>query len=353
MITQRQHDILNLIVDLFVQTREPVGSKSLQERIESSSATIRNDMARLESMGLLEKAHTSSGRKPSLAGFKYFIEHLMEDGRIDEQDAYQVIKAFDFEAFKLEDLLQTASQVLTDLTGYTAVTLDVEAKEQTLTGFKIVQHSSHDALAILVLDASKPVTVQFAIPKNFLSRDLLTLENLVQERLLDKSVLEIHYRLRTEIPQVVQKYFVTTDNVLDLFDYIFSELFHESVFVAGKVHSLTYASLKTYQFLDNPQEVASLLRACLPEEQMTSIDLADRFEQDLGQVSVIQQKFLIPYRGFGQLSLIGPVEMDYPRLLSLIKLVSKVLAVKLGDYYRYLSSNHYEVEKGDDYVRRP
>ncbi|TWS94093.1 heat-inducible transcriptional repressor HrcA [Streptococcus sp. sy018] len=352
MITQRQSDILNLIVDLFVQTHEPVGSKSLQEMIESSSATIRNDMARLEKIGLLEKAHTSSGRKPSLAGFKYVIEHSMQEGRLDEADAYQVIKAFDFEAFKLEDLLQTASRLLADMTGYTAVTLDVEAKEQTLTGFKIVQHSSHDALAIMVLDASKPVTIQFAIPKNFLSRDLLVLENLVNERLLDKSVLEIHYKLRTEIPQVVQKYFVTTDNVLDLFEYIFSELFRESVFIAGKVNSLSYANLKTYQFLDNNQEVANLLREQMQEDEMTHIDLADQLKQDLGQVGVIQQKFLIPYRGFGQLSLIGPVEMDYRRLISLIKLVSKVLAVKLGDYYRYLNSNHYEVEKGDDYVGR-
>ena len=216
MITQRQNDILNLIVELFTRHHEPVGSKALQDMIASSSATIRNDMGKLEQLGLLEKAHTSSGRMPSRAGFQYFVNHSLNLEHIDEEDVYQVVKAFDFEAFKLEDILERASQVLADLTGYTSVILDVEPTSQQLTSFDIVQLSSHDALAVLTLDQSKPVTVQFAIPKNFLARDLEVLKRLVDERFVDQTVLAIHYKLRTEIPQVVQRYFTTTDNILDL-----------------------------------------------------------------------------------------------------------------------------------------
>ena len=119
MITQRQSEILNLIVELFTQTHEPIGSKTLQATIDSSGATIRNDMAKLEKLGLLEKAHTSSGRMPSAAGFKYFVEHSLSLDSIDERDIYQVVKAFDFEAFKLDDILQLANfdhnQILTPL----------------------------------------------------------------------------------------------------------------------------------------------------------------------------------------------------------------------------------------------
>ncbi|WP_032801863.1 HTH domain-containing protein, partial [Streptococcus sobrinus] len=77
MITQRQNDILSIIVELFTQTHEPVGSKALQAYISTSSATIRNDMAILEKIGLLEKAHTSSGRLPSRQGFQYYVSHLL------------------------------------------------------------------------------------------------------------------------------------------------------------------------------------------------------------------------------------------------------------------------------------
>lgn len=343
MITPRQNDILNSIVDLFTQTHEPVGSKALQATIDSSSATIRNDMAKLEKLGLLEKAHTSSGRMPSPAGFKYFVEHSLSLDSIDEQDIYQVIKAFDFEAFKLEDILQKASQVLTDMTGYAAVILDVEPARQKLTAFDIVQLSNHDALAVMTLDESRPATIQFAIPKNFLTRDLLTLKEIVDERFWGRSVMDIHYKLRTEIPQIVQKYFTTMDNVLNLFDYIFAELFKETVFVSGKVQSLEYANLLTYQFLDNEQSVALALRSSLKEDEMATVQVADSKEAALANLTVLTHKFLIPYRGFGLLSLIGPIDMDYRRSVSLVNVIGRVLAMKLGDYYRYLNSNHYEV----------
>lgn len=343
LITQRQNDILSIIVELFSQTHEPVGSKALQDVIATSSATIRNDMARLEKLGFLEKAHTSSGRKPSLAGFKYFAEQSLNCERIDEQDAYQVVRAFDFEAFKLEDLLAKAATILADLTGFTGVVLDVEPQRQCLTGFEIVKLSAHDALAVLTLDESKSVTVQFAIPKHFLPKDLVVLKSLVLDRLVGQSVLEIHYKLRTEIPQIIQRYFKITDNVLDLFDYIFSALFQETVFVSGKVRSLDYASFDTYQFLDNEQDIAMCIRRLLTEEEQLSIQIAESDEAALSKTTVISRKFLIPYRGFGMMTLIGPVEMDYRRNVSLIHLVSKVLTAKLADYYRYLNRNHYEV----------
>ena len=343
MVTERQNEILNLVVDIFTKTHEPVGSKALQDVIQSSSATIRNDMAALEKQGLLEKAHTSSGRMPSRAGSQYFFQNSLDLELIDEQDVYQVVKAFDFEAFKLDDILDATAKLLAQMTGYTAVIQDVEPTRQRLTGFEIVPLSNHDALAVLTLDESKPVTVQFAIPKNFLTSDLEIFHQLVQERFIGNTVLDIHYRLRTEIPQIVQRYFKTTDNVLDLFDYVFSQLFQELVFVEGKVSSLTYADLQTYQFLDNPQHVALELRGGMPEDQMTQILVAESQEKALKNVTVISHKFLVPYRGMALMHVIGPVEMDYRRVISLVNVIGRVLVMKLTDYYRYLNSNHYEV----------
>lgn len=88
VVTERQNEILNLIIDIFTKTHEPVGSKALQDSINSSSATIRNDMAALEKQGLLEKAHTSSGRKPSVAGFQYFVKHSLSFDRLAENELY-------------------------------------------------------------------------------------------------------------------------------------------------------------------------------------------------------------------------------------------------------------------------
>lgn len=343
MITQRQNDILSVIVDLFIQTQEPVGSKALQEVIASSSATIRNDMARLEKLGLLEKAHTSSGRLPSRAGFQYFVSNCLTYEQTVEEDIYKVVKAFDFEAFKLDDLLLTASQLLADMTGYTAVVLDVEPRRQHLTGFEVVPISTHDALAVLTLDGSKPVTVQFAIPRNFLAKDLASLKALVQERLLNQTLLEVHYKLRTEIPQVIHRYFAVTDKVLDLLDYLFAPVFEDDPHIAGKVAALTYADLETYRFLDNSRAVALAIRDSMTEEETSKIVVGNHPDSQLANLTVISQKVLVPYRGFASLTLIGPINLPYKRVLGLMDVIGKVLTMKLSDYYRYLSSNHYEV----------
>ena len=343
MVTERQNEILNLIIDIFTKTHEPVGSKALQESIQSSSATIRNDMAVLEKQGLLEKAHTSSGRKPSVAGFQYFVKHSLSFDRLAENELYEVIKAFDREFFKLEDVFQQAADVLSMLSGCTVVALDVEPSQQRLTAFDIVILSQHTALAVFTLDESNTITSQFMIPRNFLRGDLIQLKELIQERFLGQTVLDIHYKIRTEIPQIIQRYFTTTDNVMDLFEHIFSDIFKENVIVSGKVKLLNFSDLKSYQFFDQPQKVAFEIRDSLAEDQMQTVRVADSRESSLANLTLISSKFLIPYRGFGMLAVIGPVNLDYQRVVSQLNVVNRVLTMKLTDFYRYLSSNHYEV----------
>ena len=343
MVTERQNEILNLIIDIFTKTHEPVGSKALQESIQSSSATIRNDMAVLEKQGLLEKAHTSSGRKPSVAGFQYFVKHSLSFDRLAENELYEVIKAFDREFFKLVDVLQQAADVLSMLSGCTVVALDVEPSQQRLTAFDIVILSQHTALAVFTLDESNTITSQFMIPRNFLRGDLIQLKELIQERFLGQTVLDIHYKIRTEIPQIIQRYFTTTDNVMDLFEHIFSDIFKENVIVSGKVKLLNFSDLKSYQFFDQPQKVAFEIRDSLAEDQMQTVRVADSRESSLANLTLISSKFLIPYRGFGMLAVIGPVNLDYQRVVSQLNVVNRVLTMKLTDFYRYLSSNHYEV----------
>jgi len=250
VVTERQNEILNLIIDIFTKTHEPVGSKALQDSINSSSATIRNDMAALEKQGLLEKAHTSSGRKPSVAGFQYFVKHSLSFDRLAENELYEVIKAFDHEFFNLEDILQQAADLLTKLSGCTVVALDVEPSRQRLTAFDIVVLSQHTALAVFTLDESNTITSQFMIPRNFLKEDLDRLKGLVRERFLGQTVLDIHYKIRTEIPQIIQRYFTTTDNVIQLFEHIFGDIFKENVILSGKVQLLEFSDLSAYQFFD-------------------------------------------------------------------------------------------------------
>ena len=343
MITERQQAILNRIVDIFTKTHEPVGSKALQEVISASSATIRNDMAALEKQGLLEKAHTSSGRMPSIAGYQYFVQHSLSYESLAEDELYQVVRAFDQEFFHLDDILNQAASVLANLTGCTVLALDVEPTHQRLTAFEIVVVSQHAALAIMTLDDARTVTQQFVIPRSLLPEDLERLRDLVRERFLGQTVLNVHYKIRTEIPQILQRYFTVTDNLLELFDHLFEPLFQEQVALAGKVNLLKFADQETFQHFEDLQQVAFEVRDKFPEGQSQFVRVADPLLNGLEDLTLITSSFLIPYRGFGLLALVGPVNLDYQRVVNLINLVTRVLTMKLTDFYRYLSSNHYEV----------
>ena len=101
--------------------------------------------------------------------------------------------------------------------------------------------------------------------------------------------------------------------------------------------------LAAYQFFDQPQKVALEIREGLREDQMQNVRVADSQESCLADLAVISSKFLIPYRGVGILAIIGPVNLDYQQLINQVNVVNRVLTMKLTDFYRYLSSNHYEV----------
>ncbi|WP_096817315.1 heat-inducible transcriptional repressor HrcA [Lactococcus fujiensis] len=346
MITDRQRRILNLIVSLYSKDRNPIGSKALLDEIHASSATIRNDMKVLEELGFIQKEHTSSGRVPSVSGYKYYVENVLTLEEFSQNDLFQVMKAFDGEFYRLIDLFQTAADTLSSLTGLTSFVLNIPQREQMLASFELVMLDNHSVLSVITLGTGEVRTNQFSMPKSMTDLDLQTFSNLVKERLLGKKVLDIHYTLRTEIPQIVQRYFKVTSDALQLFETVFKDLFTEQLISGGRQNLFDYSSenlSKLYRLLTNDELMIHEIREVTDNNEMRSVEFNKK--DFLKNFTILNQKFVIPYRGLGSLTLIGPVEMDYRQTLSVLDLVAKVLSMKLADYYRYLDGNHYEIRK--------
>lgn len=107
MITERQQNILRLIIQNYTNTGLPVGSKKLMEDgIASSSATIRNDMKALEEYGLLAKTHSSSGRIPSMAGYRYYVDHLLQPTQVEENELRRIRQSFGKEFHEINDIIR-------------------------------------------------------------------------------------------------------------------------------------------------------------------------------------------------------------------------------------------------------
>ena len=141
MLTPRRVEIFKAIVDEFIKTAEPVGSKTLQKKyhLPYSSATIRNDMQVLEEMGYLEKTHTSSGRIPSTLGYKFYCENMLADSNVDEKMEVAIRHAFEAQNMNMEEAVQASCRILSEMTNMTTGAIGPDSSRQRLEHIKLFQ----------------------------------------------------------------------------------------------------------------------------------------------------------------------------------------------------------------------
>ena len=138
MLTERQEKILKLIIEKYIKEPIPVGSKVISKVLKCSSATVRNDMGELENHGLLEKTHTSSGRVPSEAGYRYYVDNLMELKKMNAEDMLKLQIVFKNQQLALSDVITKSLQVISDMTNYTTVVLGSTSHENLLKQIEVI-----------------------------------------------------------------------------------------------------------------------------------------------------------------------------------------------------------------------
>lgn len=168
MLTERQELILKTIITDFTQTHEPVGSKTVMKQlpIKVSSATIRNEMAVLEDQDLIEKTHSSSGRIPSSEGYRYYLDNLVEPLQLPESVYNTIGSQLDRPFHQVNEIVQEAARILSDLTDYTAFAEGPESGDVKITGFRIVPLSARQVMAILVTSDGNVQNQVYALPHN-------------------------------------------------------------------------------------------------------------------------------------------------------------------------------------------
>ena len=149
MLTERQKEILKLIVLEYIKLAKPVGSNLICDKLQCSSATVRSEMAVLEEFGLLEKTHTSSGRVPSEEGYRYYVDNLMKLKEISAEDMVKLQLIFNNNQLEISDCLKRSLEIVSDITNYTSVVLGSKSHENTLKEVNIVPLSNNSLINLL------------------------------------------------------------------------------------------------------------------------------------------------------------------------------------------------------------
>ncbi len=241
MLTNRQLLILQVIINDFIQSAQPVGSRTLSKKdeITFSSATIRNEMADLEELGFIEKTHSSSGRIPSEKGYRYYVDHLLSPVKLTKTDLDLIHSIFKEKIFELEKTVQKSAQILSDLTNYTSIVLGPTLSENYLKQIQIVPIQPDKAVAILVTNTGHVENRTINFPAKVDLGDIEKLVNILNDRLAGVPMDELNERIFKEVVTYLRQHIANYDSILESLRSTFHPAAHvEKLFFGGKINML-------------------------------------------------------------------------------------------------------------------
>ena len=341
VLTDRQLLILQVIIDDFISSAQPVGSRSLskKENITFSSATIRNEMADLEDSGYLEKTHSSSGRVPSEKGYRFYVDHLLSPQKLKQSDLMEINALFAEKIYELENIVQKSAKILSDLTNYTTIVLGPAVKENKLKKIQIVPLNKHTAIAIIVTDSGHVENRMFHLPETVDAAEIEKLVNILNERLTGVSIDKLHNNIYKEVASLLKQH-------ISHYEYFLSSLSetvkfpnNQKLFFGGKTNILSQP-----EFHDIAK-IRNLLNMIEKEDGIPDLirnntaDISIKIGRENNNIamencSIISASYSIGDENIGSIAILGPTRMEYSRVVSLLNILSHDLTKVLTKLYQ-------------------
>lgn len=326
----RKKELLKEIVENYVKTVKPVGSKSLCKKLNCSSATIRNEMAVLENMGYIEKNHISSGRIPSELGYRYYVENLMRPKDLTGEDMLKLQTIFSNTELQVSDAVTKCMEIISDLTNYTSVVLGKNSNDNLLQQINIITLAPNKVVAIVCTDKGIVENKQFVLPIDTDVSEIVRTSEMINKMLVGTPINKVAEKLEFEIKPVIAKHIKNYETVYNIFYDAFNDflLHNTNIHVSGRVNLLKEPE---YDNTEDIKRIASKLEDESFKEMVSSIDGNEELQIYIGEetnfddnVTVIKRK----YKSGGEegtIAIIGPKRMEYERVVSLLNyMVDKI-----------------------------
>ncbi|MGN0500257.1 MAG: heat-inducible transcriptional repressor HrcA [Ruminococcus sp.] len=331
-LAQRKQKILSAVVESYIRTGEPVGSKTLIDETDLgvSSATVRNDMADLTQKGYLIQPHTSAGRIPTQQGYRYYVDNLMQVVAVSQHGAELVEDRLYRNAESPENILNSASQLVCELTGLTAAVTTPNSAESRIHRISFVQTGSHTAMAVVIASNG--------IIKNQLFRCEFIITPQILE-VFDKALNELFDGVKLSS---INRPFIQTaaarfgelslfmPSVLTAIKDAADKANEIGIFLSGQTKPLFMqdvnfpAARNVIELLSKKSELANVLTS-LPIGTAVSIG-TENSRVELAYSSVISSSYSVKDTPSGTLAVIAPMRTDYGRAISIIECVSECVS---------------------------
>ena len=325
MLIDRQVLILQSIVENFITTNQPVGSKQLAQSIDFSSATIRNDMSKLEKEGLIKKTHISSGRVPSEKGYRYYVDYIKKDYELTSSESEKLKELMSDKYVSEDNYLEKNAIVLSDLTDCTAVILAPTKADRRINKVEVILLSSRSILVILVTNIGEVFQQNYKLDADFTAEDIVEVNKLLQTYFYDVDMATAHVIIHGELEKYLKTKVNNYDMIVVALNRLLQNKIKKTVALGGKYNLLKQPDIDNVEKL---KEVVSLLEDDKIVELLdhnvevtdsdTCIKIGKELElENIADLSLVSSKYNTS-KGQGVIAVFGPKRMDYSKIMTLI-----------------------------------
>lgn len=327
MLSARQKELLKLIVEDYIKTARPISSNSLCKILNCSSATIRNEMALLEEIGLIEKTHISSGRIPSEKGYRYYVDNIMKPKELTGEDVLKLQQVFQNKSLVLTDAISKSMEIISEITNYTAVILGSTSADNRLTKVEVVPVSDNQLVAIVITDKGHVQHKNIMLQESVALEEVKQTVDLINKLVVGVPIDEVSITLEYQIKPIIANYVKQHEVLYNAFYNAFSDFANASnVQMSGKKNILMQPEF------DNTEKIKQILDKFDDKKIINSIKEDDNginiyigSENDIDKdLTVVKTK----YNNNGEegtIALIGPKRMEYDHVVTLLNYIKENL----------------------------
>lgn len=334
-MNDRKLEILFSIINSYILDGEPIGSKSLasEYNMNISPATIRNEMSALEKMGLLEKAHTSSGRLPSDKGYRMFVDYILEYklNAFNSNVSDEMISLLDKRYHNAKDIVETATKLLADMTKLTAVSVTLTNEIKRINNIKLIRVSDFQVLLVCVFDNGLVINEKIYLDHEITSDELIFINNVIEETLVGSDIDKVDDNLKLLQLSLLRDYYDLVDIMEKRLESKSLEEVDREVQIEGLGNIFNFKEYddlsKAREFIklfDSKDRVNKIIGDMINNDLNISIGYENQIDE-LKNNTVISSHFKVNNDIVGNIAVVGLTRLNYLEVISNIMMISNLL----------------------------
>lgn len=336
LLTERQILVLKAIVEEFIQTAQPVGSRILskKEELNFSAATIRNDMADLEDLGFIEKTHTSSGRVPSQKGYRYYVDYIVNQEPMETTPEVGIFRQLlDQKQFERETTIKEAVKLLSSLTNYTSILLGPSRDYSRVKKIQFVPISDRQAVFVLITDQGHVESRTITLPTNI---DITRMESIIKaldELLVGEYIGHVQERLTESFENQLHDFISYKEEIMyAMLQLLTQSLTQHNYILSGKSNILKQPEFndldKAYHLFNmiEADEIVKVIEADEGGHQLTVKIGQENEIKAMENCTLITVPYQISDHEYGKIAVLGPTRMEYRKIIPLLEHVARIMS---------------------------